>query len=488
MDFQTQVEILNRAVSRIVVLMMENRSFDHMLGWLPPERGGLSGTEFCPLTAPAPGAPPVAGGIGGVPGHVPFETTETRLPISPSHAGSATLRQINGGNMQGFVQEFREQRAREIATLDDDLRGSGMPMAFYGRNALLAYRHLADHEVVCSRYHASIPGGTWPNRMFLYSGTSAGLLGNGNVVRRKEAYDCRMRIPVIGDLLDAQPTPVPWAVYTHNLAWLRLYPDRQDLGPLSRRFQSFDRDCRRNELPALVFVDPRFGDDIGAALPANDDLAPANLVDGQQFVAEVYQSLAQLPVPARQGTLLVITYDEHGGFYDHAPPPAVPVNDPLEGEPLEIGVEPSAFSTYGVRVPTFVCSAFAPPGTSSDVVLDHASVHATIHRRFLPGVPFLSLRAEAADTLATLLTLDKPRTAFPVSDLPGRLEIGREARQGEREERRQARRERREDRREQWPELRRERREERGHERRAPTEDDEDGGLRAFAASLLRRA
>jgi hypothetical protein len=312
---------------------------------------------------------------------------------------------------------------------------------------------------------------------------------------------------------------------------MRVFPDRQKgFAAFTRRFASFDADCRHggDRLPPVVFIDPRFGHDFGAELTASDDLAPANLVDGQQLVAEVYRSLAALPAAERDRTLLVVTYDEHGGFYDHVPPPPAIGSDPVES---------ADFATYGVRVPAFVCSAYAPAGASTDVLLDHASVHATIHRRFLPGAPFLSRRAEVANTLGAVLTRDQPRTAFPTEDLPGRLAIGHQARVEERQERREDRREdrqarqderhergedrreerqarqderqeRRDDRREdrqgrqderqearqdrredrqgrqdERREDRQERREERWEER-APTADDEDGGFRAWIAGL----
>jgi phospholipase C len=452
----------------------------------------------------------VAAGAGE-PGFRPFRTGETRLPISPSHAGGATLRQINGGNMQGFVHEFVCQRKDEIGRRDTIGGGDAraMPMAFYGRDSLVTYRHLADHELVCRAYHASVPAGTWPNRMFLYAGTSNGLLGNGKVIRRDDAYDDKMPKTLLVDRLAAASPPIPWAVYTHNVAWMRVFPGRQKgFGAFTRWFGTFAADCRHggDRLPPVVFVDPRFGDDVGLELGASDDLAPANLVDGQQLVAEVYRSLAELPAAERARTLLVVTYDEHGGFYDHVPPPPVIGSDPAESPD---------FDRYGVRVPTFVCSAYAPAGASTDVLLDHASVHATIHRRFLPGVPFPSRRVQVANTLGAVLTLDQPRAAFPTEGLPGRLGIGHEARVEERQERREDRGERRDERRDERGERRDERRDERGErrderrddrgerreerrddrgerreerreERRVPTPDDEDGGFRTWIAGLRR--
>lgn len=467
-----QAANLAAKVDRIVVLMLENRSFDHMLGWVGPAGGGLSGNEFCPVVAPEKGAPAVSPEAGKF--FRPFVTGQTRLPISPAHAGGATLGQINGGNMQGFLAQFIRVREREIRRHGDigGEDGAAMPMATYARESLPAYSHLVGHELTCSAWHSSVPSGTWPNRMYLYSGCCGGTMRNGDVVIRDETFDVLMPRQMIVDLLDAASPQVSWSVYTHNAAWMRMYPGRQNgFGKHTKPFRQFQGDCKEGgaALAEVVFIDPRFSLDIGGARLQNDDLAPADLIDGQQLVADIYLALAQLPTAERERTLLVVTYDEHGGFYDHVLPP------PTIGKNVD---ENDDFDTYGIRVPAFVCSAWAPAGSFSNLLLDHASLYATLHRRFVPDAPFPSRRAQVANTLGALLTRQTPRAAFPTADLPGNIAIGHRARQAERQARREDRQEdradRREDRQEDRQEDRANRRDDRQDDRAARRDDRQD--------------
>jgi hypothetical protein len=304
--------------------------------------------------------------------------------------------------------------------------------------------------------------------MYLYSGHCGGLLGNGNVVLRDKPYDEAMPKQLLVDLLDQASPAVSWSVYTHSVAWMRIYPGRQHgFGRHMHPIRSFARDCRRGgeHLAQVVFIDPRFSLDVGGARLQNDDLAPADLIDGQQLVADVYRALAELPAGERERTMLVVTYDEHGGFFDHVRPPPTIGRNPEEGDD---------FAHYGVRVPAFVCSAYTPAGASSDLLLDHASLYATLHRRFVPDAPFPSRRAEVANTLGGLLTLDQPRRAFPTDDLPGNLAMAHRARRAEREDRREDRREERREDREERREERREDREQRQDARADRREDRRD--------------
>ena len=407
-----QAEVLRRRVDRIVVLMLENRSFDHLLGWLGPQNGGLSGAESNPKAEDLEET--------WVPSEVVYERVrvfrvfDTSLPISPPHANKATVDQIRGGAMDGFLRRFAQSRGEEIALYPpfEGHSSEHIPMACYGPAAVPAYRHLVQHHTVCSRYHSSVPAGTWPNRMYLYAGSSNGLFNNGKAVPRDDAYDALMPKRLLVDLLDG--AGVDWCAYAHGFAWLQLFPGRRTgWGKHTRDYlRHFRRDCKDGTLPPVVFVDPNWSD-VGYEARANDDLAPADLMNGQRLVAEVYNALLELPAAQRERTMFVVTYDEHGGFFDHVPPPPVIGYVAAETDP--------DFATYGVRVPALVVSSYAPSGVSG-TLFDHASLHATIHRRFLPGVRLLSGRAQVADTFGALLTLAAPRPWGPPIDVAGRIE------------------------------------------------------------------
>jgi phospholipase C len=167
-----------------------------------------------------------------------------------------------------------------------------------------------------------------------------------------------------------------------------------------------------------VFVDPNPAE--GRDARGNDDHPPLDIRNGQKFVRDVYEALRSLPSPQRERTLLVICYDEHGGFYDHVPPPRIRGGDRENADP-----DPTVrtkWTNYGPRVPCLLVSAFVEAGTvvnDEALAFDHNSVHATIHRRFLTGVPMLSGRARAAHSFGRMLTRTTARpgawTPMPVS-------------------------------------------------------------------------
>ena len=420
-----QGALLRSRIKRIVVLMMENRSFDHMLGWLGPSLGG-----------PPPGTTNPIAGFGDAQLH---RTALTDLPISPPHAGGATVAQIHGGAMDGFCQVFFENRAIEMAEHPtvDGRPVRDLPMFVQDGSGLYAFRHLAQHHRVCARYFASVAAGTWPNRFFLYCGTANGQRGNGDVFDTDSAYFQNIPHRFLLDLIPS----AGWRIYSHGVAWMRIFPEWRwrVLGDNSSDIDRFDRDCRRNKVPSFVLIDPNWTD--AGEIRANDDLAPSDLRAGQDLIAFVYNSLLELPDDEWQRTLFIVTYDEHGGWFDHVSPPA-----PLGFDAKETDI---AFSTLGVRVPTIVMSAWAPAGVDQLTTLDHASLYATIHRTLVPNAVWLGPRPQVADTLAPLLTATTPRRKPP--------RIPRLAR----------------DRGPSSP--------------RAPRLDDDDGGLRLWASQMRDR-
>jgi phospholipase C len=419
-----QGALLRSRIKRIVVLMLENRSFDHMLGWLGPSRGG-----------PPPNA---TNPIVGFPDARLHRTALTDLPISPPHAGGATVAQIHEGAMDGFCQVFYDNRAAEMAdhpTVDGH-PARELPMFIQDGTGLYAFRHLAQHHRVCGRYFASVAAGTWPNRFFLYCGTANGQRGNGDVFDTDSAYFQNMPHRFLLDLIPSDN----WRIYSHGVAWMRIFPEWRFrvLGDNSSDIDRFDRDCRRNRVPNFVLIDPNWTD--AGKIRANDDLAPSDLRAGQDLIAFVYNSLLELPDNEWRRTLFVVTYDEHGGWFDHVSPPA-----PLGFDVKETDI---AFSTLGVRVPTIVVSAWAPAGVDLVTTLDHASLYATVHRTLIPNANWLGPRPQVADTLAPLLTAASPRPKPPRIPKPARaLETT---------------------------------------PRRVPQPDDDDGGLRAWAAEMMR--
>lgn len=419
-------------IHRVVVLMLENRSFDHMMGWLDPALGGLP-----------PGASNSATlADKTVVKEAAFRTTDTRLRIDPPHASVAVVRdQIADDSMSGFLQAFVDRREEELKKHEGEVlpvAGStatrsvvATPMAGYGPEQVPVFAFLAQHYAVCANWFCSVGSGTWPNRMFLYAGSSAGETGNGQVVGRSD----RMWDGINGNgvllrrnkdtgAIDSEQYNFPdtllvdrlekhkvdYEVYSHGFAWMRLVEHHNFRKRHSRDMRHFADDCREGKLPPMVFVDPNWAE--GRDLHANDDHVPADITNGQRLVAEVYNALLTQPNQGWQHTLLVVTYDEHGGFYDHVPPPLAPGAAPGDGPD---------FQRLGPRVPTFLVSPYIEPGTvltPDQPPLDHCSLHDFIRRTLIPDDPPLTARVGAAHPLDVALTRQKPRTDAPRAPVP----------------------------------------------------------------------
>jgi phospholipase C len=362
-------------IEHIVVLMLENRSFDHMLGYLSLEgaHADIDGLEA--------GMSNSAGGRSYPIAHL----AATHIPNpkwDPDHSAKATDRQINGGKMDGFAESFADTLAgRQVSDPDP-----GMVLGYYNAGDLPVYDHLAANFCVCDRWHSSVPGATWPNRLYAVAGSADGSRDDKPVP--PPLYDKHSFVRH----LDA--VGVSWRWYTYDVGTLRCV-DRQYLVghherfayveksklPLEVRLEeellldedsaSFVEDAQRGRLPAVSWIDPNFKDLNLAHIQSNDDHPPSDVGAGQELVMLVYNALASSPQWDR--TLLLVVYDEHGGFHDHVPPPEAPDDDP------------AMFGRLGVRVPAIVVSPWVQPYAASHTVFDHTSIIKTILTRFAPG-------------------------------------------------------------------------------------------------------
>ncbi|KYF85610.1 hypothetical protein BE17_25435 [Sorangium cellulosum] len=346
-------------IRHLVIVMLENRSFDHMLGYL---RGtGMDVDGAIGATNSDEHGTPIKG----------YHLESTRVRIRPHHHRDEVVRQINGGAMDGFVKGYGA--SSHVAEV----------MGWYDQRDLLTYDSLARQYVVCDRWFASFAGPTWPNRFFALCGTSAGLTGNGEWIDRATFFD----------LLPADS----WRYYSHDVAFLRAVEKyKGHVGLPIVKVSSFYRDCLQGTLPSVSWIDPNFTlVDVDALLNwSNDDHPPADVARGQNLVARVYNHL--IASPAWPHTVLVVTYDEHGGFYDHVRPP-----------PAD---EAAPFDTLGVRVPALVVSPWAPRGVPFHGTLDHTCIARTALELFAPGrVNDLSPRVSASPSLLSVLTEPMPR-------------------------------------------------------------------------------
>lgn len=558
-------------VDHIIVLMMENRSFDHMLGYLKltgtnPEVDGLTGNEFnrdpsgnvqkvalLPTTQfindPGHGWTDVAGALPGAP---PGSVTTFQLngdPVAglPSNAGfildfaqqlagetaqpphdqsgigagqsitiafrpnppppnqAATtigIRSVptpipnqSSSGLLGQIAIFTPGATVAVATqtapigigamsLDHNVTSSDLSapgdwtcqvtnrtdsavtfvtdlsnvsgttgpsgkeplpaiMGYYNKLQLPVYDFLASQYVICDRWFASIPTDTFPNRLYATSGTAAGLLTTPTDSSFTTSGPPAYTQTTIFEVL--QQYNIDWNIFFSDLPFVLVYKNLCQNAQFTARMLTVDSLvslAKTGDLPSMAWVDPAFNDVPHIPETANDDHPPGDVSSGQAFIAKIYNALTTSPAWSK--TLLIVTYDEHGGFYDHVEPPGTPphTDGPQDDDP--------SLRRYGIRVPAFVVSPWVPQGQVAHTIFDHTSILRTLLMRFCatpvgsaaadaahatppvtmppPGttpppavqIPSMGARVDTANNLGPLLSLDSPRAANPISpdDIP----------------------------------------------------------------------
>jgi phospholipase C len=411
------------SVNSVVVLMLENRSFDHMLGFLYPGNVSPAGQPFEGLTGTEANV-----GSNGEPVTVfriePTTPNAYYMPgADPGEGYMATNDQLYGNDNgpassglaapgQGFVTNYGYTLGWESkdsgtwpivsGTVEGDIMGCFTP------EALPVLSALAKGYAVCDQWFASVPTETLPNRAFACAATSQGHMDDNTHT---------FSSPTIFGLLDA--AGLGWAVYGYDDEPLTKSTFTQISTAAAShfgKFTDFQAAAAAGALPPYTFLEPSWSS-TGNSQHPNYDVAL-----GEQLIHDVYEALRS----GRDwpGTLLVITYDEHGGCYDHVPPPwgAVPPDD----DSGEFGF---GFDRFGVRVPTVLVSALIAPGTvyrvpAGGTPLDHTSILKTVEQRW--KLSSLTARDAAAPAFGDVLTLTTPRTddvldvvTVPVSSGPG---------------------------------------------------------------------
>ncbi|MGK4584826.1 alkaline phosphatase family protein [Kitasatospora sp. HPMI-4] len=400
------------AVDHLVVLMLENRSFDHMLGFLYPNNVSDAGQEYAGLTGdesnPDPDGQDVkVRRIEATDAHPYFmpgaNPGEGYRPTNAQLFGSLDPPSPPVATMQGFVTNFadtlvlRRKDPRQTVlpgTVADDI------MACFAPETLPVLSALARGYAVCDHWFSSVPTETMPNRAFACAATSQGHLDD-----HAHSFTC----PSIFGLLDGHG--VDWRVYGYQNMPLTSgnFPDIHNASTDHFGvFTDFRSAAQADGLPPFTFLEPSWQSTGNSEHPVYD------VALGEQLLQEVYRILRD--GPGWERTLLVITYDEHGGCYDHVPPPA-PCTPPGDGTIGEFGF---GFDRLGVRVPTVLVSPLIAPGTVFRVPdgatpLDHTSILRTLERRW--SLPALTARDGAAGDVGAALTLPAPRTDDVLADV-----------------------------------------------------------------------
>jgi phospholipase C len=353
-------------ISTVVAVMMENRSYDHYLG--ARALVGLPGDGL-------------AAGMGNPDGDRVVEVypEDVYCVPDPPHGWNASRVQFDGGTNDGFIRAYR------------DSQGAVPPyvMGYFDRGTLPITWGLADAYASCDRWFSSLLGPTWPNRMYFHSGQSGGLTQNDLPERGGIGW------PSIHHRLSE--AGVPWAYYYQDLPFVPLFKGVEIEGTIRRVSWDFFDDAAAGRLPSVCFVEPAF--------TANDDHPPHHPVLGQAFLASVYAALAASP--QWDSCLMLVTYDEAGGFFDHVPPPLA-VDDRAD----------LGFDQLGFRVPVVVAGPYVKQGFVSSVVRDHTSLLAHLDRMF--GLEPLTARSAAAADLGELIDTARlaARDPAPAAALP----------------------------------------------------------------------
>ncbi len=402
-------------VEHVFVLMLENRSLDHMLGF-----SGITGKDA------ATGRQTAIHGLTGSESNVYNGSTftvsqpaEPAMPLDPGHEFPDVLVQLCGpGAVYHPGGEYPPVNATGFVSSYVTTGGGSDPgeiMKCYGEAQLPVLNALARQFALCDGWHASMPGPTWPNRFFMMAASSGGLDHSPSVAEIAEWETI--------DGFGFEHGSLFGALTRARQGW-RLY--RGDQGPLSgslpmaagiqgirfwdaRPYSAFASDVAAASYPfAFTLIEPNYGDITADTYRGGQSQHPLDDVRaGEVLIKSTYEALRKSPLWTT--SLLIVTWDEHGGFYDHAG--AVPGGAPSPGDravtPGEVNRFGFGFQQYGPRVPAVIVSPLIPENLIDHRTYDHASIPATVERLF--QIPPLTGRDRAARDVTSLVSLPEPR-------------------------------------------------------------------------------
>lgn len=393
----------SQMIKHVFVLMLENRSLDHMLGF-----SGITGKNA------VDGTNTKIDGLTGNESNSGLKVThpaDWSMPVDPCHEFNCVLEQLSGASAKyppggayppidcsGFVSNYIGNGGAS---------SPGEIMKCYESSQLPVLNALAQEFVVCDNWFSSMPGPTWPNRYFVHAASSGGLdhsptndeivkwfvtgvpIKNGTIFDKLNKGSQKWRI-YRGD-------EFPQALSLNGVHFLG------STSPLG----NFQKDVNKISYKyAYTFIEPNYGDILDNTYEHGTSQHPLdNVVCGEYLIKYVYESIRSSPL--WQNSMLIVTWDEHGGFYDHLHPAAtVGPGDNSTTSPLnKYGF---TFQQLGVRVPAVVVSPLIPQNLIDHRTYDHSSVPATVEAIF--GLTAITKRDAQANNVSTLVTLSSPRT------------------------------------------------------------------------------
>ncbi len=408
---------LRDLIDTVVIVIMENRSFDHVFGHLSYDRimPSVRGLER-PIGQAAYRNTFETGAFS------PWKMQDRALGFDPPHEHDEVAVQLNRAfngtlRMSGFVRAYYEKMRREAVAAGmtpAEAKTKVVPgtriecMGFLSEDQVPVSSFFAQNFGVCDNWFCPVPTSTQPNKTFALCGDTP-------------IHDTKLRLIGVGDIVIdwLKRNQVRYRVYHDGLSFFTFYPRVWDdmLDANARTFRPFEslfldfQNAADPAFPQVVFVEPSYASapHVGSDRP-NDNHCPVPMRPGEQFLREIYVALTSNPDRWKK-TALVIYSDEHGGFYDHRPPPAVGY-DVMDGANLR-----HRFDTMGPRIPGVVVSPLVPAGVPVTGLFDHTSVLQLLAELFTPGTPYSATvearRQAGVRNLSEAFTLPAPRAAIP---------------------------------------------------------------------------
>jgi phospholipase C len=357
-------------IEHVVVVMMENRSFDHFLGWLPNADGKQAGLSYADQAGAIQNTYHLSGDFSGC-GH-----------IQPDHSYQGGRIQYDAGEMDGFLRS----------------KSDTYSIGYYEEEDLTFLGALACHYTTLDRYFCSFLGSTTPNRIFLHSAQTDRISDTPDICQLETIWDNLSRARVRA------------RCYSR---WLELWGSKY--ADIMHSYEDYLKDAAAGQLPPVSFVDPPYSALTGEV----DDHPFADIRNGDAFLSQTYHALVNSP--AWRHSVLVITFDEWGGFFDHVPPPRIIAPNTVDTDLID------GRALLGFRVPTVIASPFSTGSPQFPRVdrriFDHTSVLKLIEWRW--DLPPLTTRDASSEigNLASALDFASPRTVLPV--LPVAVPVGK---------------------------------------------------------------
>ena len=359
----------------VVVVMMENRSFDHFLGWMPGANGKQGGLSYLDSKGAAHSTHALAPDYQGC----GF--------LDPGHSYGDGRVQYNNGAADGWLLDGSDEDLTNNPKQANDVYAIG----YYGQDDLAFLGKAAPAFTACDNYFAGILAETYPNRFYMHAAQTDRIKNDSTT----------STLPTIWSRLEEKG--VSGRYYFSDLPFLALWGSRY--ANISKPFSQFLADATAGTLPNVAFIDPRFEDEGSGT--SDDDHPHADIRAGEAFLNQIYDALRASPNWSK--TVLVITFDEWGGFFDHVPPPLAPI-------PPASAAAGDKDGRLGFRVPCVVISPYARRSFIAHGQYDHTSILKMIEWRF--GLPPLSVRDQTAGNLADVLDFSTPNVAAPAFNVP----------------------------------------------------------------------